>query len=457
MTTVHIDGLSTPRRWFAVLALSLGVAASVLVNSVVNIALPTLSGALGVTASSAVWVANAYQIAVAVALLPIAALGERVGHLRVYSFGLATFMLASLACAAAPSFATLLPARALQGLGAAGIMAVNTALLRAVYPTAQLGRGVGLNGMVVAASAAAGPTLGGAILSLLSWPWLFLLFVALALVAMGIGQRSLVDAPRPPLTTRVDCVSVLLQALVIVSFIVGIGALGNADLRLFAIGLVALALVLGPVFLRRELRSSRPLLPLDLFRERLFALSFCASCLSFVAQMLALITLPFSLHQLGFGPERTGLLMTPWPLAVMVIAPVAGALSDRWSASMLGSAGLAMAALALALLALMPTDGVAAASVAWRVALCGVGFALFSAPNVRTLIAAAPTHRTGAAGAMIAISRQIGQTIGAALAGVLLAQFGGAAGSPGFALAAFIASAAAGLSLLRFRRLPRYR
>lgn len=449
------DGLPGARRWVAVLALSLGVCVSVLVNSMVTVVLPVLAGRFGVSAGAAVWLVNTFQLAVAVALLPVAAWGARVGHLRVYRLGLALFVLASLACALAPSFAWLLAARLLQGLGVAGIMAMNTALLRMAYPQAHLGRGVGLNGTVVAVSAAAGPTLGGALLALASWPALFCLLAVLAGLSLLIGWQALADAPRAPGPSRFDAVGALLQAGAIIGLVVGLSRFGQAGATgtglAGAAGLVFFALAVGTWFVRRERRRAQPLLPLDLLRQPLFALSFGASFCAFLAQMLALVTLPFYLHLAGFGPSRIGLLMTPWPLAMAVVAPLAGALSDRWPAGLLGSVGLTLSATGLALLAGLPEAGVASMAVAWRVGLCGVGFALFTAPNIRTLVAAAPPQRSAVVGAMTALSRQLGQTFGAALAGMLLGLSAAAAGSWCFAAAAGIALVAAGLSLLRLR------
>src|SRR6185369_14033141 len=169
----HTDGLPVPRRYWAMFAIWLGLAMSVLDSSIANVALPAIARDLHATPSASIWVVNAYQLAMVTALLPLSALGEIIGYRRVYVVGLAVFTLASAACAAATSLPVLAAARVLQGLGAAGLMSVNPALVRFTFPRVMLGRGLGLNALVVALSAAAGPTVASGILAAASWPWLF--------------------------------------------------------------------------------------------------------------------------------------------------------------------------------------------------------------------------------------------------------------------------------------------
>ena len=165
------DGLPTPARYYAMAVVILGIAMSVLDGTIVNLALPKITRDLHASAAQAIWVINAYQIAILAFLLPCAALGDLVGYRRVYLSGLSLFTLASLGCAFAPSLPVLAATRAIQGLGAAGIMSVNAALVRLIYPREQLGRGVAINSMAVAASSVAGPSFAAGILSIASWPF----------------------------------------------------------------------------------------------------------------------------------------------------------------------------------------------------------------------------------------------------------------------------------------------
>ncbi|MGH7034987.1 MAG: MFS transporter, partial [Stellaceae bacterium] len=167
------DGLPVPQRYWAMITVGLAVTMSTLDSSIANVALPTIATDLGASPASSIWIVNAYQLAITVTLLPLAALGDRLGYRRVYMVGLAVFTLGSLGCALSHTLASLTAARVLQGLGAGGIMSINAALVRFTYPKRLLGRGIGLNALVISVSAAIGPTVAAAILSRWSWEWLF--------------------------------------------------------------------------------------------------------------------------------------------------------------------------------------------------------------------------------------------------------------------------------------------
>ncbi len=190
------DGLPPPERLRAMITLAIAVAMSVLDTSVANIALPTIASELHASPASSIWVVNAYQLAVTVSLLPLASLGDIVGYKRVYWVGLAVFTVASGLCAASQTLPMLVAARMLQGLGGAGIMSVNTALVRFVFPRAMLGRGIGLIALVVASSSATGPTVAAAILSVASWHWLFAVNILPGILALWLAARVLPETPR---------------------------------------------------------------------------------------------------------------------------------------------------------------------------------------------------------------------------------------------------------------------
>src|SRR5580700_10135107 len=190
------DGLPVPRRYWAIAAIVLAIAMSVLDSTIVNIALPSIARDFGATSAASIWVVNAYQLAILVVLLPLASLGEVVGYRRVSQAGLAVFTLASLACACAPTLLTLSIARVVQGLGAAGIMSVSAALVRFTYPQRHLGRALGINAFVVASSAALGPTIASAVLAVAHWRWLFGINVPLGVLTLGVALYALPDNER---------------------------------------------------------------------------------------------------------------------------------------------------------------------------------------------------------------------------------------------------------------------
>jgi DHA2 family multidrug resistance protein-like MFS transporter len=410
-------GLPLPQRYWAIVVVALGITLAVLDSAIANVALPTIARDLHASAAASIWVVNAYQLAVTISLLPLASLGDRIGYRRVYLSGLMLFTVASLGCALATSLPTLALARVIQGFGAAGIMSVNTALVRMIYPPTQLGRGVAINAMVVAVSSAVGPTVASGVLAIAPWPWLFAINVPIGIAAVVSGFKALpVNAGHK---APYDYLSALMNAFVFGLLIFAVDGLGHGEAR----GYVALeamgAVVIGYFFVRRQLTQPAPLLPVDLLRIPVFALSIGTSVCSFAAQMLAFVSLPFMLQDtLGLSQVQTGLLMTPWPLVIVVAAPLSGVLSDRLSAGWLGGIGLVGLTVGLLLLATLGAHP-EPLQIAWRMALCGAGFGIFQSPNNRTMLAAAPRERSGGASGMLGTARLTGQTLGAALVALI--------------------------------------
>ncbi|MEO7241281.1 MAG: MFS transporter, partial [Variovorax sp.] len=329
----------------------------------------------------------------------------------------------------ADSLGTLALARVVQGLGAAGIMSVNAALVRLTYPSAQLGRGMAINSMVVATSSVAGPSVAAAILSVASWPWLFALNLPLGLLTLALGLRALpANSASGTAPRALSWIDMLLNALMFSLLVLAADLLGARHgagggvaegtvvfpltLRL---AVLAAGLAVAAIYVHRQLRRPTPLLPVDLLRIPVFALSICTSIAAFSAQMLAFIALPYLLLvHMHRSAGETGLLITAWPLAIVVVAPIAGRLIGRYPAGLLGGIGLTLLAIGLAMLAHLPSQPTDAAIV-WRLALCGAGFGLFQPPNNHTIVTAAPLHRSGGAGGMQSSARLVGQTLGAAL------------------------------------------
>jgi MFS transporter, DHA2 family, multidrug resistance protein len=421
------DGVPFPQRYWAILTLVVGMVVSVLDSSLANIALPTIARDVGATAAQSIWVINAYQLAVVISLLPLASLGDIFGYRRIYSIGFAIFTAAALVSALSHTLAMLAIGRALQGLGAAGMMSVNTALVRFTYPRRQLGRGIAMTAVAVSVSSASGPSVAAAILSVASWHWLFAVNVPIGLVTFVMSLRLL---PRtPPADHRFDLASAVMSAFAFAFLIAGINGIGHGQAGPFvAVELVG-AVCVGYVLVRRQATLSLPLLPVDLFRRPIFALSVATSVTTFVAQGITFVTLPFYFQDvLGRSQVATGLLMTPWPATVAVIAPIAGRLADRYPAGILGGIGLSMLSLGYVLLALLP-EHPSTANILWRMTLCGLGFGFFQSPNNRAIVASAPRERSGGAGAIQSTARLLGQTIGAALVALIFGFAGSAAGT----------------------------
>jgi DHA2 family multidrug resistance protein-like MFS transporter len=433
------DGLPPAARRRAMVTVALSVTMAVLDISLANIALPAIAADLHSSPAEAVWVINAYQLTVTVLLLPMSSLGDIYGYRRVYKVGLALFVLASLCCALSSSLPMLTAARVLQGMGAAGIMSVNTALVRFIFPRAMLGRALGINAFVVAVSSAAGPSIAAGILSIAPWPALFAINVPIGIVALLLTGAL----PRTPHARhKFDVASGILNGATFGLFIAALDGFAHGEGVVYVLAELAVSIAIGIVFVRRQFRLSAPMLPVDLFRIPIFSLSVATSVCCYIAQSLGFIALPF-LFQVAGGMSQidTGLLITPWPLIVVVVAPIAGRLSDKVSAGLLGGVGLAGLAAGLLLLAWLPAHP-SGWNVAWRMMLCGAGFGLFQAPNNRQLLGAAPRERSGAGSGMLATSRLLGQTTGGALVAVSFGLSEAAGGTVGQGAIASISAGA---------------
>ncbi len=233
----------------------------------------------------------------------------------------------------------------------------------------------------------------------------------------------------------------------------GLQALAHDAVTPVALIQIAAGIALGLVFARHEINRPTPIIPFDLLRVRLFALSVVTSICSFTAQMAALISLPFEIQRLGHSAVETGLFITPWPVAVGVAAPIAGRLADRYHAGILCAIGLLMMSAGMAFLAFLPT-GASAGDFIWRMALCGLGFGFFQTPNNRALLSAAPRPRSGAAGGMLSTARLLGQTLGAAGVAILFRAYPADGSNIALCAAAGISLAAALVSVSRLTGEP---
>lgn len=442
------DGLDGSRLYAAIATLVLAIWMAALDTSIANTALPTIAVDLNTTPALSIWVVNSYQLALVVSLLPFASLGEIIGYRRVYVWGLAVFTAASLLCAMSWSLPTLSIARVIQGLGASGVMSVNTALIRFIYPARQLGRGVGINALVVAVSTAVGPSVAAAILSLGTWQWLFAVNVPVGIVAFALALRALPNTRRA--SYKFDLGSAVLNAATFGPLILAISEGARSASPFVTYGALAFSIIAGAALIRRQLNLTAPMLPVDLYRRPMFALSSLTSFCSFVAQGLSFVALPFYFQTvLGLSAVETGVLLTPWPAMTAIAAPIAGPLSDRYPPAILGGFGLAVLCLGLTLIATLPGHP-GLSGIVWRMMICGSGFGFFQSPNLKAIMSSAPAERSGGASGIVATSRLVGQSTGAALVALCF----GISMMRGPSLALALAAVFAGVgSLVSFSRL----
>jgi DHA2 family multidrug resistance protein-like MFS transporter len=413
------DGLPGRERRLAVTALILGTSMAVVDTTMVNIALPSIAADLGVSASRVVWVTNLFQVVCAAFLLVFAAVSELVSRRRLYVVGLSLFVLSSLGSALSTSLEMLLVFRAMQGLGAAATLSIGPSLYRSIFPSRLLGSALGLSALVVAAGYAAGPTIGGLVLSVGNWPWLFVLHLPLGFCALVLAWRALPrERGRPG---GFDGLGALLSITMLGSFFLAMDGMGQGMAAWQILVWVTTSLAAGAGFLARQRRARHPLLPLSLFREQRFTLAVSASGLAFIGQGLTFVALSFLYQQeMGFSPLETAWLFTPWPLAIMLVGPLAGRFADRVNPGLLASTGLVLLALGMVSLALLDA-GAGVVDALWRTALCGIGFGLFQPPNNREMMTSVPRERSANASGMMSTTRTVGQSLGVALVGAFLA------------------------------------
>lgn len=457
------QGLEGRQLYLAVFTIVLGIALSVIDTTAITLGLPTMTRDLAVSPDSAIWIVNGFQLAALVVLLPLAHWGERITYRRVYQMGVAVWGVASAVAAMADSMPVLVMARIAQGLGAAGIMAVNTALVRLTWPLPLLGRGIALNSAVVSAATVLGPVIAAAILSVGSWRWLFAMNVPASILLLVLGHRALPLNPRVTDTPAPSLADLALNSGLFVLLFLAIDRFGQSFRASGGQGhamaqgaaLLALGLLVAVVHVRRQWSRPHPLLPVDLLRIPVFRLSMMTSVGSFAAQTITYIVLPFLLlEQWRATASQAGLLMSCWPFGTIASAALAGRLIGRYHDGSLGAVGLACLSAGLASLAWWSLAGSQAPWVAWSLGLCGIGFGLFQSPNNHTIITSAPVYRSGAASGMLGTARLTGQTLGAALMAVIFAVQGGTtpqAFSAALGVAAMLAALAGVASTMRVR------
>jgi len=440
------DGLPLPQRIAAIAAILGAGTLVVLDGAIANVALPSISRQLHATPADAVWIITAYQLAVVMFLLPASAIGARLGYHRVFAGGVALFTAASVLCALSPSLPWLVAARCLQGLGAAAVMPLGLALLRFTYPRRLLARAIGWNALTIAGATSAGPSIGAFILSTSSWPWLFAVNLPIGILVLAACAKL----PRPaPSQDRIDLWSIALNAIMFASFVLGSDRLPSNLLHGGA--LLGLSIACMLLLVRREMTKKAPLVPLDLLRVHSFRISVIASVCCFTGQMASYVALPFYIqHELGQSTGTTGLLLTPWPLAVMLAAPLSARLAQRVSTAWLCAAGGACLAAGLALCALWPIHGNPALPIAVFTSLAGFGFGLFQTPNNQNMLLSAPKERSGAAGGAQGTARLTGLTLGSLAMSLMFGLLPShSAVHLGLAMAALAAMVGSVVSLLR--------
>lgn len=407
------------RKYIAIVAVIIVLIMTVLDVSLMNVALPVIADDFGISESISVWLVTVYQLVIVMLLLPFSSIGDNYSYKKMFLAGVGVFTVGSALCAIAGGFVILLLSRGIQALGAAGVMSVNIALIRVIYPRNILPRGLALNAMCIAVATATGPSLAGWIMSIASWHWLFLINLPLGILAFIIGMRTLPSNPVSYKEKKIDFLAIIMNIIFFGALFYSLGHLTHSEDLVLSSLIFIFALGVGYYYVKRQARSEKPMLPVDLFKIRLYALSIGTSVCSFIAQNLIIISLPFLLLTgLHLSELTTGLVMTPWPVTTMIISPIAARLIDKINPGFIAASGMLIFIAGLILLLTMPAN-VSVGGLLWRMSVCGVGFGFYQTPNNVVMVMATPVERTGAAGGMQSTARLTGQTMGSTLVSVI--------------------------------------
>ncbi|MFH1176810.1 MAG: MFS transporter [Acidobacteriota bacterium] len=389
-----------------------------------NVAIPTIGRDLGASAVSLNWIVTAYLIAPAALLLPCGRIADLAGRKRLFIAGALVQAVFSAGCAIAPSAASLIVFRALQGIGGAISFATGVAMLVSAFPPAERGRVLGISTAAVYAGLSLGPVLGGVITQHLGWRVIFLLGAALGVLVAALTAAAVPGERRPEQAERLDLAGAFAYTLAIALLMGGIAALRSAP----AARWMALGGALGVIgFLVHETRVAQPLLDLWLFRSAVFAFSNLAALIHYSATFATTFLMSLYLQAVkGLDAQGAGLILLAQPVMMMLLSPVAGRLSDRVEPRIVASLGMALSALALAVFAMFggatPTT-----TVVGGLLLMGIGFGLFSSPNANAVMGAVERKNYGVGSATLGTMRLVGQALSMAVVALILAHFMGAA------------------------------
>ncbi|MBN1944799.1 MAG: MFS transporter [Bradymonadales bacterium] len=421
-------GTKSGHQRLVLLVVGLGTLMSAMSGSSINLALPSLSLDLGITIDLAGWVVTSYLLAVTVLLLVAGRVGDLIGLKPVYLIGYALFGLSSLVCGLAGSVWILVGARVAQGVGGAMVMATGPALLTTTFPSQKRGQALGIVSTATYTGLTIGPPLGGWILAISSWRWVFHLNVFTALLVLGLGLACLVGdrhAQRLPFDWGGMLTLVIGLPLLLIALTQGQrwGWRSATVLSCGGGGLLLLAL-----FVRVEIGLKTPLLDLKLFHSRLFTGSVLSALGNYVSLFIPTILIPFYLLEaLELTPSEAGLILSAQPVLMALVASPSGWLSDRIGSRGLATGGLLILAFGLAGLSTIEADTGSLVVVSW-LAIMGAGTGLFISPNSSALMGSAPRAQQGVAGGVMAVARSLGQMLGVAVGTTLYQVAGGTTG-----------------------------
>ncbi len=403
-------------RWLIFSVTVMGTFMAVLDSSIVNVALPLIAASFGVELTAVQWVVTAYLLVIS-SLLPLfGKIGDMYGRRRIYLLGFVIFTIGSLLCSLANSIWLLVAARVLQAIGASMLMSNSPAIVSVTFPGKERGRVLGMNGTVVALAAMAGPSLGGILVGLFNWQWIFYINLPIGIIAYLLGYYILPKEEQHSSGTF-DFMGAALFAVGMTGLLVVLSQGEEWGWNSLAILITTIvSIIILSIFVWNEGRATHPMIDLTLFKRWPFSAGNVSGLLSFMAMYSSSMLMPFYLHSVMLlTPTQIGLAITPFPLLMAVAAPVSGYLSERVSPVILTTSGLGILASGLVYLSTLNAQ-----SVIWQViigqAVMGIGNGMFQSPNNNSVLSSVPVSKVGLASGISAFMRNVGMVSGTAVA-----------------------------------------
>jgi EmrB/QacA subfamily drug resistance transporter len=409
------------RKWYVMIAVSLGVFLATIDGSIVNVALPTLVRELQTEFAIVQWVVLAYLLTLTTLMLSVGRLADMIGKKSIYMTGFVVFTLGSVLCGLAPTVYWLIGFRVMQAVGAAMVFALGTAIVTEAFPPQERGKALGVVGSVVSIGIVIGPTLGGILIEGFSWHWIFMVNLPVGIIGTILVWRF-VPLTQPEGEQKFDYWGGITLFVALISLLLALTLgqnWGFTDRRVLL--LLGLSLISTLFFLGIERYTPQPMIELSLFQNRLLNINLITGFLAFMSVAGALILVPFYLeNMLGYGPQQVGFLLAALPVMLGIVAPISGVLSDRLGTRTITVVGLAVLMLGYYGLSTMTIETTTLGFVL-RYALIGLGFGIFQSPNNSAIMGSAPRERLGIVSGLLAVNRSLGQTTGIAILGAFWA------------------------------------
>lgn len=408
------------KKWVILFIILVVTFMSTLDGSIVNVALPVMTKALNVDSASIQLVVISYLIVISATILIFGRLGDMFGKTKIFKIGLAVFTLGSLLCGLTNSLLILVIARVIQAIGAAACMANNQGIITEVFPVTERGRALGLSGTFVALGSLVGPPLGGFILSISSWQYIFLINVPIGIIALFYTIK-LLPKENKKTEAKLDGVGAILFMLAITLLF---GALNYGqnigfDKPIVLVEIFVAFISLG-TFVYIEKKQEHPLLQIDIFKNKLFTMSIICAFISFVAIFCSNIILPFYLQYVkGFSPAQAGVILMVYPLILSIVAPISGHLSDKIGSELLTFIGLILTSLGLFLMS-VTNETTPTYTLIIFIGIMSLGNGMFQSPNNSLVMSQVPKNKLGVAGSINGLIRNLGMVCGIAFSTILL-------------------------------------